>query len=417
MNNKNIKICLINPASLFLINKFVFPNLGLLTLSSYFKQYGYNNIEFIDIENNKNYSHIKGDIFFIYVCSPNVSSAKEIMVELRKNNMSSKFVAGGPHPSISPQDCQWADIIVVGDGEIACLQILKDFPNVRKTYIGTKIENLDEIPFADRSILNIKSYAENYKLRGNPTTTIVTSKGCSWGKCSFCCKYWDGKVRYRSAQNIIDEIKNIQNKYNINSFMFFDDTFLSTKKRLKEFCILAKPLNITWRCLARVEDINKSILSMIKEVGCVEIGIGIESADQNILNIINKNINIERAEEVCNLIKEYDIDLKELFIVGLPGESHESLQKMDEFVERTSPDDVDFTILSVFPGSDIWNNPEKYDIQFNKKCRSHYKGIPGKYITDVCKISTSKISFEELVEWREKLESKYKPKEKLMVKL
>ncbi len=90
---------------------------------------------------------------------------------------------------------------------------------------------------------------------------------------------------------------------------------------------------------------------------------------------------------------------------------------MDEFVERTSPDDVDFTILSVFPGSDIWNNPEKYDIQFNKKCRSHYKGIPGKYITDVCKISTSKISFEELVEWREKLESKYKPKEKLMVKL
>jgi len=418
MNNKNIKICLINPASPFLINKFVFPNLGLLILSSHFKQYGYNNIEFIDIENNKNYSHIKGDIFFIYVCSPNVSSAKEIMVELRKNNISAKFVVGGPHVSVAPEDCLWADILVIGEGEIASLQIVKEYPNNKKIYNEIKIENFDEIPFPDREILDIKLYSENYKLRGSPTTTLITSIGCSYSKCAFCCKYWQpgNHVRYRSAQNIVDEIKQIQEKYNINSFMMFDDEFCSNRKRLKEFCKLVKPLDIKFRCLTRVESITEQIIPIMADAGCVEIAIGIESADQNILNTISKNIDIEKAEKACNLIKKYNIDLKELFIIGLPGESHASLEKMNEFVERTSPTDVDFTILSVFPGSDIWNNPEKYDIKFDKRCKSHYKGKPEEYLSKACKISTSKISFEELIEWREKLERKYKSKEKLMVK-
>jgi len=418
IKNKNIKICMVNPASTFLINKFVFPNLGLLTLSAVFKQNGYQNIEFIDVENNKDYSHIKADIFMIYCASPNVESAKEIMVELKKNNISSKFCIGGPHATLMPQDLMSFDAIIVGEGELASLQILKDYPNIKKIYKENRIENLDDIPFPDRSILDIKMYAENYKLRGTPSTTMITSRGCSWGKCVFCCKYQlpGSKVRYRSAENVIKEIVEIKEKYNINSFVFFDDEFVSNKRRLKEFCELVTPLNIKWRCLSRVESLNKKIISIMSEAGCIEIAVGIESADPEILNIIDKNIEIENAEKVCNMIKSAGINLKELFIIGLPGESHESLQKMDDFVERTQPFDVDFTVLSVFPGSDIYENSEKYDLKFNKKCRSHYKGIPGEYSHTVCRISTSKLTFDEIIEWREKLEKKYKPYEKLMKK-
>lgn len=418
MNKNDLRICLINPPSPFLINSLVFPPLGLLTLSSVFKQNGYNNIQFIDIASNIDYGDTKADIFFIYVATPNWESAKEVITNLRKNNISSKFVVGGPHPSVNPQDCQWADVIVIGEGEIVSLQILKDYPNVRKIYNEIQIKNLDDIPFPDRSILDVKLYANNYELRGIPTTTYITSRGCSYGKCAFCCKYWvpGTHVRYRSAQNIVDEVQQVQEKYDINGAMFFDDTFLSYKNRLKEFCKLIKPLNVSWRCLSRVESIDEKIIPMLADCGCIEIALGIESADQNILNTINKNINIERAEKSCNIIKDSGIDLKELFIVGLPGESHESLQKMDDFVEITQPFDVDFTVLSVFPGSNIWEHPEKYDIKFNKKCKSHYKGVPGEYINKVCKISTSNLTFEEIIEWREKLERKYKPKEKLMTR-
>jgi len=414
----DLRIILVNPISPYLISKFVFPPLGLLTLSSFFKEHGYNNIQLIDMESDKDYSDIKGDIFFIYVATPNLEYAKEAMILLKKNNISAKFVVGGPHPTLMAQDCMWADAIVIGEGEIASLQILKDYPNIKKIYTEIKIENLDEIPFPDRSILDIKMYAENYKLRGIPSTTMITSKGCSWGKCAFCCKYQlpGSKVRYRSAENMIKEIVEIKEKYNINSFVFFDDEFVSNKRRLKEFCELVTPLDIKWRCLSRVESLNKKIISIMSEAGCIEIAVGIESADPEILNIINKNIDIENAEKVCNMIKSAGINLKELFIICLPHESPDSLQKMDEFVERTAPHDVDFTILSIFPGSDIYENSEKYDLKFNKKCRSHYKGIPGEYSHTVCRISTSKLTFDEAIAWREKLEKKYKPTEKLMKK-
>jgi anaerobic magnesium-protoporphyrin IX monomethyl ester cyclase len=417
IKNKNIRIVMINPQSPFLINKNVFPPLGLLTLSAFFKKHGYNNIKFIDM-NNGDHSNVKGDLFFIYVATPNLEFAKETMVSLRKNNISAKFIVGGPHATLASEDCMWADAVVIGEGELASLQILKDYPNIKKVYRETKIENLDDIPFPDRSILDIKEYANNYKLRGVPTTTLITSRGCSWGKCSFCCKYWtpDSKIRYRSAQNIVDEIKDIQEKYDIHGFMAFDDEFVHNKRRLKEFCELVTPLNIKWRCLSRIESINNKIVPIMRDAGCVEIAVGIESADQDILDTINKHIDITKAERACQIIKDNGIDLKELFIIGLPGESRESLQKIDEFVEKTQPVDVDFTILSVFPGSDIHENPEKYpNLTFKKGCRGWYKGIPGNYNT-LCKISTPTLTFDELVAARDALESKYKPLEKLMKK-
>ena len=418
MNNQNLRIVLVNPPSPFLINKNVFPPLGLLTLSAVFKQNGYQNIKFIDMLVGADYSDVKGDMFFIYVATPNLEFAKDAMTQLRKNNISAKFVVGGPHPTLATEDCMWADVIIMGEGELAALQILRDYPNVRKIYTEKKIENLDDVPFADRTVLDIKMYAENYKLRGIPTTTLITSRGCSWGKCSFCCKYWtqDSKIRYRSAQNIVNEIKEIQEKYDIHGFMFFDDEFAHNRNRLKEFCSLVEPLNIKWRCLSRVESINDRILPVMAAAGCIEIAVGIESADQEILNTINKHIDIEKAEKACKLINKHGIDLKELFIIGLPGESRESLQKIDEFVERTSPYDVDFTILSVFPGSDIYEHPDKYpNLTFKKGCRGWYKGIPGNYNT-LCKISTPTLTFDELVEIRDELERKYKPAEKFRKK-
>ncbi len=416
---KDIDICLINPPSPFLINKQVFPPLGLLTLSAVFKQHGYNNIKFIDMLGEtqiQNPQDIEADIFFIYMNTPSSEYCKDIVSQLKPYNRLSKFVVGGPHPSVAGEDCLWADCIVMGEGELASLKILREFPNVKKYYKEELIPNLDEIPFADRDIIDIKKYARNYELRGVPTTTIVSSRGCSYGKCAFCCKYWDGNpVRYRSAQNIYEEIKQIQEIYGISGIMFFDDEFCSNRKRLIEFCQLVKPLNINWRCLARVESIREDIIPIMRDAGCVEIAVGIESADQEILNNINKKINIEQAEKACQIIKDNNIDLKELFIVGLPGESKESIQKIDDFCAKTQPFDVDFTLLSVFPGSDIWNHPENYDLKFNKKCKSFYKGTPGQYNT-VCRIDTSHLTFEELVEARDELERKHKNPEKLIIK-
>lgn len=403
-----MKICLVNPPSPFLINEKVFPPLGLLTLSAVMKQAGYDNIEFLDLAGKSEVpKDIKADIFFITATTPQVEIAKDVMRELWKNNRTSKFVVGGPHATVMASDFFSFDAIVEGEGEEAVLRVLEDYPNLKKVYFGEPVQNLDEIPFPDRDIIDIKEYANNYKLGGEPTTTYVTSRGCSYGKCAFCCRMTNG-VRYRSAKNIYEEVMLVKRKYNIKGAMFFDDEFTANQKRLIEFCDLIKDEGIKWRCMSRVNSINDKIVSEMRKAGCIEVGIGIESADPKILRTISKGIKIERAKKAIKTLKDNGIRVKTFFILGLPGESKESIRLLDKFIEKTKPDDVDLTVLSVMPGSDIYNHPEKYDIKFNPHCKAWYKGKPGEY-AKVCRISTSNLSFEEIVNARDELERKYKP--------
>jgi len=415
---EKLRIVLVNPPSPFLLDQKVFPPLGLLTLSSVIKQAGYTNITFLDLAGveKENIPLIDGDIFFFTATTPQVEHAKDIVLLYRKKNRNrvAKYIIGGPHATVSQYGLSLFDSIVMGEGEKSVLKILDSYPNIKPLYLDNPTENLDEIPFADRDVIDIKEYANNYLLDGIPTTTYVTSKGCSYGKCAFCCRTTKG-VRYRSAQNIYDEIKLVQDKYGISGAMFFDDEFVSNKKRLKEFCELVAPLKIKWRCLSRISSIDAKIVPIMKGAGCVEIGLGIESADPKILKNITKGIKIDDAKKAVKLIQSWGIRVKELFIIGLPGENEESIRKVFKFVERSKPYDVDFTILGVFPGSDIHKNPENYDIKFNPKCHGWYKGIPGQY-TNLCKINTSSLSFDEIVKARDELEKKFKPESKLIRK-
>jgi len=375
---------------------------------------GYKNITFLDLAGKDEIPIIDGDIFFFTATTPQVEAAKDIVKLYRDKNKNrvAKYIIGGPHATVDYHTgLSIFDSVVEGEGDKTVLKILNDYPNIKPVYLNDITENLDEIPFADRDIIDIKEYANNYTLNGEPTTTYVTSRGCSYGKCAFCCRTTNG-VRYRSAQNIYEEVLEIQKKYGINGAMFFDDEFVSNKKRLKEFCKLITPLNIKWRCLARVNSIDEKIIPIMKDAGCVEIAVGIESADSEILNNISKGIKIDKAKRAIKIIKQNNIRVKELFIIGLPGESHDSIQKIDDFVRTTKPDDVDFTVLSIFPGSHIHNNPKEYDINFNPKCKSWYKGLSNNY-NNICKISTSNMTFEEIINARNELEKKYKPIEKL----
>ena len=415
MNKKeNLRIVLVNPPSPFLINEKVFPPLGLLTISSYIKSAGYKNITFLDLAGRKEIPEIEGDIFFFTATTPQVENAKDIMRKLRFRNKTARMVIGGPHATVKYDDLLSFDSVVQGEGEINTLKILDQYPNLKKIYLEDRIENLDNVLFPDRDIINIKEYAKNYTLDGKQTTTYITSRGCSYGKCAFCCRMQKG-VRYRSAKNIYEEVKMVKEKYGINGAMFFDDEFVSNKKRLKEFCRLIKPLKISWRCLARVSSIDEKIVPIMRSAGCTEIALGIESADQDILKTVAKGTKVDKAKKAVRIIQRNDIKVKELFIIGLPGENEKSIEKVDKFVRSTKPDDVDFTVLSVYPGSAIYEKPHRYDINFNPKCKANYKGIPGQY-GHICKISTSSLTFEQIVESRDKLEQKYKCDKQLISK-
>jgi len=401
-----MKIALVSPPSPFLINQKVFPPLSLLTLSSVMKQNGFNNIQFLDLAGKNTVPETHADIFFFTATTPQIDYAEKVAIQLKKQNPTAKFVIGGSHATLSHIIPYVFDIVVKGEGENAVLNILHDFPNNNRVYIGKKIQNLDLIPFPDRDIIDIKEYANNYKLNGEPTTTYISAYGCSYGRCAFCCRTTKG-VRYRSAKNLYKEIKLVKERYGIRGAMIFDDEFTANHERLIEFCNLIKNEDIEWRCFSRVTSINNEIAKIMKTAGCVEVAVGIESADEQILKNITKGIKIEHAKQCVKILKKNGIRVKELFIIGLPGEHKGSIQKIDKFVAETEPDDVDFTILCVYPGCNIYKHPDRYDIRFNPTCRSWYKGIKGNY-DKVCPIRTSRMDFKEILNARDMLEQKYK---------
>ena len=404
------EICLISPPSPFLISEKVFPNLGILYLSSVLKQQD-NEVQVVDLAGEKALPLIDASIIGITATTPQFPLAIDILRELKQQNSKCWVVIGGPHASAVPDSCVEAgfDQVVVGEGEKAILQIAQG--DRRKIIQGTMIEDLDTIPFPDRDSMDIKGY--KYFIDGEEASHMMTTRGCPY-RCSFCSKFsWDRKVRYRSAENVIQEIDYVQEKYNYRAIMFFDDIFTLNRTRLYQTMHYLRQRDIVWRCFSRSNLLTEELLEGMAKSGCREIGLGVESGSQKVLDTIHKGTTVEQNTQVLLWAKKYGIGIKAFLIIGLPSESYETVKATEQWVANAKDilDDnfgCDFTVLAPYPGADVFEKKEKYDIQFDKYNwgDSWFKGHPGSY---KALASTSQLSSNEITELRDKLEKKYKP--------
>ncbi len=393
--NKSTRIALINPESQFLIDQGVMPPLGLWYIMSSLKKNGYKNVEFFDL----GLGDIIPDGFDLYAVSattPQWKVALELLPEISKKGIT---IIGGSHVTLKRQDGidSGYDFIFIGEGEH--LNTYLSLKSKERVIVADKIKDLNNIPFPDRT--NIARYS--YLINGIEATTMMTSRGCPFN-CAFCCKgVWGRTYRERSPDNVIEEVNILMDQYGYNAIMFFDDTFMVNIKRLEKLCKHFKKRNLTWRAFGRSDQLSLEIATMMKDSGCVEVGIGIETGSQRIANGINKNESVDVQKKAIANCKSVGLKVKAFMIIGLPGEDEESIKETERFVEETQPDDIDFSILSVLPGSDIYNHPEKYDIEFGEP--TFYKGKPGEYN---CQVRTSALSSEMIVEARERLFTKFK---------
>ena len=400
------KIVLINPPSRFLIDDQVFPPLGILYISAYLKKHGLNP-KIIDLAGSKDIPEFDADIIGVTSTTPQYPYVQELINELKcERGINAQYVIGGPHATCSPDSCieqSKFDTVVVGEGEQSMLSIAKNYPlNVPK--ISTEfINDIDDIPFPDREAIDIHSY--KYFIDDEPATTIITSRGCPYN-CAFCSTIWGKKVRTHSANYVIDEIKEIQ-RLGFRGIMFFDDILILNKPRLLKICEYLKKEHLVWRCFVRANVVSREVLNIMAESGCKEIGVGIESGSQKILDIINKGTTVEQNKNVIKFAKESGIKVKAFLIVGLPGETKETIIETEKFLEEMQPDDFDITIYCPYPNTPIVNNPHMYDIKYNETDlrKAWFKGHPGEYSSSV---STSSLSAEEIEEARDQIETNFK---------
>lgn len=208
---------------------------------------------------------------------------------------------------------------------------------------------------------------------------------------------WGNRVRLRSADNIIKEAKEIKEKHGIDAVQFYDDTFTVSRKRVLEICKGLKELETTWRCFVHANTVNRQLLKTMYDSGCVEIGMGVESGSDKILRTVNKQINLNKAIEICGICHNIGLRIKTFLMIGLPGEDETTVLKTIKFLELAKPDDFDYTIYTPFPNTKIWNEKEKFDIKFDKENLSYskmfYKGKSGQY---ACQVSTLGLTSERI---------------------
>ena len=148
------------------------------------------------------------------------------------------------------------------------------------------------------------------------------------------------------------------------------------------------------------------ILEKMRSSGCLEVGIGIESGSQRILNTVNKGETVKKNMAAIKMCHKVGIRIKGFFVVGLPGENEESIRETEKFLEEADLNDMDITIFSPYPGSHIYKNKKNFDIHFKDDYEhAWYKGRPHDYHTT---ISTSALSSDDILRIRDDLEKRFK---------
>ncbi len=403
------KIVLIQPDSPYLLYPLSFPGLGLMYISSYLKKNGYFP-DYYDLTGGiKLPEDLHADIFGISCQITQFKDVKKIKDELKEKNPNSLFVIGGPFPTHSPKECLDAgfDVVVKGEGEISMLNIVKNYPNVAKgEYFSEEFLNPDEI-FPDWNAINPLRY--RYQLEGKKCMNILTKRGNCPFQCTFCAKQ-EGKrspLRYRSVENVLDEVKFLKDKFGVGSIAIYDDDVLLDKKRDAELFKGLAELKIPYRCMTRANLATKEDLKLLKETGCGEIAIGVESADPHILEVIKKGITLEQNTEFIKTCKELGLRVKAYLIIGLPGESRETVEKIKKWLRETQPDNFDISVFTPYPGSDIYENKQNYEIDWNEeKLREVWFSGEAQYGT--CAVWTPYLSSEEIIKLKEEIEAEFK---------
>lgn len=385
MENKALKVLLINPPSEF---KTPMLPLGLASIAAYLKSKGISDIKVVDAwaeqmdfeKLEERITKIGADIIGIYIVSPRYNEGKATIELCRKVFPKSMIVAGGPHPSAVPletlKEIPQLDVCILGEGEITMYELSKasrekmDLSTIdgiafRDSGSGeikiTKprefIKDLDSLPFPARELFPLEKYKTHPPYgRKNPYFSVMTSRGCPF-QCAYCSKdVFKDNFRFASPKRVCDELEELISKYNAKEIHFYDDDFTINMERAGQICdeILRRGIKIRWSCTTRVDLVNERLLRKMKQAGCWLIAYGVESGSQEILNGINKGYTVEKVISSFAITKKIGILTLGYFMVGLPGETKETIQQTLELAKKISPDFSSWGILVVYPGSRLF---------------------------------------------------------------
>jgi anaerobic magnesium-protoporphyrin IX monomethyl ester cyclase len=363
------------------------PPLGLSYAASAFEQAGAE-VKIIDYiisrytpeKLERELEDFKPDLLGANSVTMNFPQAARIVQTAKRLDPNLITLMGGPHVSFDVSDTMKTipeiDLLVIGEGEKTISDLVGHFQgrgdladiqgiafrengNIIQTGKRELIGDLNQLPLPARHLLPMS----RYQALGFPVS-MITGRGCPYS-CIFCLgrKMVGSKPRSRKASLVVDEIEQIMS-YGFTRINIADDLFTSDREKVWEVCeeIRRRNLSLTWTAFSRVNTVDKETLLLMRETGCECISFGIESGNPDMLKRIKKGITLDQARKAVALCKEVGILAHASFMVGLPGETPETLKDTAEFSKSL---DIlyGFHFLAPFPGTTVREKIDQYDLE------------------------------------------------------
>jgi radical SAM superfamily enzyme YgiQ (UPF0313 family) len=355
-----------------------FTPLGLGSVSAFLRQQGYDarvlNCSAWSWSRTERFLKEKRpDIFGVSVFTFNRHAAMRLAALARAANPGCLIVAGGPHATHLPHHLllhyPQIDVVVRGEGEETMLDLVRawesgslptDLPSIPglvfrapgsgliQTSERPVIKDLDRLPhpaeYPDAIGIDPASQFE----------FIITSRGCP-AACSFCSSpdFWGRAVRFRSAENVIDEIRLLRERHGVVYVSVRDDTFTVNKRRVIDFCrgLIEQKIDLLWDCQSRVNAVDEERLSWMRRAGCTHIQYGVESGSPRMLQRLNKGITLDEVREAARVTRRVGLGLSIYLITGIDSETDEDLESTLRLIEEIRPHDGLVSPLTVYPGT------------------------------------------------------------------
>jgi radical SAM superfamily enzyme YgiQ (UPF0313 family) len=335
-----------------------------------------------------------------------IAPAKKLTERIKKINPNVKIVVGGWHVTATKQKPEWADQIVIGEGEKAFLRILEgeEAPIV----LGEKLP-FSELPHPDRcTIKNSRTVDLCEKMIGKRVLSLQSNRGCPMN-CAYCSEVcMTGKlnkatnpIRSRDPKDVCDELESLIKIEDIDQFKFVDATFDISEEYVEAFCNekISRGITIEWECLVHAAFATEKMMAKLAEANCVQINVGCESGSPKVLKQIRKGVTIDKVKQVFEWAKKYNIGRRAFFILGMPDETEEDIRMTETLADQLDADVVGFTILCPYPGSDFYDPIRHKYISWDKT---------DEYGNDFWK--SNHLENWELHKWQEYLTKKYENK-------
>ncbi len=330
----------------------------------------------------------KPDMFAFETKTPVIKQHWDIIDEIKKRFPEMKIVIMGDHVTAFPEETlenSKVDFVLCsGDFDFLLDELVEAISKKKKIPKGFyyrknkkivnsgKFElkhNLDNLPFIDRELCKWRNYEIEYNIIGKPFFYIMSGRDCWWGKCKFCA--WPllfPRFRVRSVENVLDEIGELIEKYNVKE-IFDDSGTLNTGKWLHDLCngLIKRGYNkkIRYSCNMRFGILKQEDYSLMRKAGFRLLKFGLESANQSTLDKLNKNIKVNDIIEGCELAKKAGLTVHLTMIVGYPWETKQDAMKTfrlaKKLMQTGKADLLQATVLVPYPGTPLWKQAKEND--------------------------------------------------------